>query len=297
MCDDHSFEETDLVRRARMNRRRFGGVVGAGTAATLLPGALAACAAADESAAESSPAERMVSIDTPDGKAQAHFVHPAEGAHPAVLVWPDAFGLRDAFRAMGRRLAAAGYAVLTINPYYRLVGPDFAFAGEVRSMEDFATIKTYYQSLDPAMTIRDATAMFAWLDAQGAVDARRKAGVTGYCMGGPMVFRAAAALPGRIGAGASFHGGGLVTDAPDSPHRLADAIDAAMLVAIAEDDDAAAPGDKTALREAFAAAGVEAEIEVYPAAHGWMPPDTMAHDPAAAERGWAAKLALFDKAL
>lgn len=306
MCDDRGFEESDLIRRARLSRRSFGHLAGAGAAATLLPGALAGCAIAGEAASSSSSsaasasgslAERMVAVDTADGIAQAHFVHPAEGAHPAVLVWPDAFGLRDAFRAMGRRLAGAGYAVLTINPYYRMVGPDFAFAGEERSMDDFAKVKPYYESLEPAMTLRDAQAMFAWLDAQEAVDSARQAGTTGYCMGGPMVFRTAAALPGRIGAGASFHGGGLVTDEPDSPHRLVDRIDAAMLVAIAADDDEKAPDHKTILRDAFAAADVKATVEVYPAAHGWMPPDTMAHDPAVAERGWAAKLALFGTAL
>lgn len=315
MCDETSFE-TERSRAATpksdaMTRRELGReasrIAGAAALVGAVP-ALAACTPAD-TAANPAPVlrteaegdrplkEQSVGIATPDGLADAHFVHPAAGAHAAVLVWPDAFGLRPGFRDMARRLAAAGYSVLTINPYYRLVKGDVLAENDPRGMASFPKIKTYYESVTPAMTVVDAKAMFAWLDAQPAVDTKRLAGSTGYCMGGSMVFRTAAALPDRIGAGCSFHGGRLVTDAPDSPHRLIPGLNAELLVAIAEDDDAKAPTDKTVLAQAFAAAGRKAAIEVYAAPHGWMPPDTEMHDPAAAEKGWMAKLALFERTL
>ena len=205
-----------------------------------------------------------VEVSTPDGTADCHFVHPVSDAHPGVLVWPDALGLRPAFKEMGRRLAESGYAVLTVNPYYRTERAPVLPEGA--SFPDEATRKKIFplmRSLTAETTVADATAFVCFLDAQDAMAGDRKMGTTGYCMGGSMTVRTAAAFPDRIGAGASFHGGRLVTDAPDSPHLLVDGIRAHYLFAIAENDDQKDPGAKTALRDAFSAAGLPAEIEVY----------------------------------
>ena len=238
------------------------------------------------SAAEVSESE--VEIKTPDGTCDAHFVHPAK-ATAAVLVWPDIFGLRPAFRAMGKRLAESGYAVLTVNPFYRSI------KGTPASREDAFS---YAKTLNPTTHVSDAQAFVAWLDAQKAVDKHRKIGTTGYCMGGPIVFRTAASQPKRIGAGCTFHGGGLTTTNEDSPHLLIPKMKASMLIAIADNDDQKHPTSKDILRKAFDDAKLSAEIEVYKGAnHGWMPPDSQNHNPEAAERGWARKLELFKKAL
>jgi carboxymethylenebutenolidase len=276
MCEHDSSD--DILRGSELSRRQFG-TLGFGAA-------LAAMLPTVASAAEVTESE--VEIKTPDGTCDAHFVHPAK-ATAAVLVWPDIWGLRPAFRAMGKRLAESGYAVLTVNPFYRSIkGPPasrddaFKFAG----------------TLSPTTNVADAKAFVAWLDAQKAVDTRRKIGTTGYCMGGSIVFRTAASLPERIGAGCSFHGGGLTTSNEDSPHLLIPKMKASMLVAIADNDDQKEPTSKDILRKAFDDAKVPAEIEVYKGAnHGWMPPDSQNHNAAAAERGWERKLALFKKAL
>jgi carboxymethylenebutenolidase len=232
--------------------------------------------------------ESEVEIKTADGTCDAHFVHPAKPT-AAVLVWPDIFGLRPAFREMGKRLAESGYAVLTINPFYRSI------KGQPASREDAFK---FAGTLSPTTHVTDAKAFVAWLDAQKAVDRHRKIGTTGYCMGGPMVFRAAASVPQRIGAGCTFHGGGLTTSDPDSPHLLIPKMKASMLIAIADNDDQKQPESKDILRKAFADAKLPAEIEVYKGAnHGWMPPDSQNHNAEAAERAWARKLALFRKAL
>jgi carboxymethylenebutenolidase len=232
--------------------------------------------------------ESDVEIKTPDGVCDAHFVHPAK-ATAAVLVWPDIFGLRPAFRAMGKRLAESGYAVLTVNPFYR------SNKGTPASRDDAFG---YARTLNATTHVSDAKAFVAWLDAQKAVDTRRKIGTTGYCMGGAIVFRTAASLPERIGAGCSFHGGRLTTADADSPHLLIPRMKASMLVAIADNDDQKEPDSKDILRKAFDEAKVPAEIEVYKGAnHGWMPPDSQNHNAAAAERGWERKLALFKKTL
>jgi carboxymethylenebutenolidase len=229
-----------------------------------------------------------VEIETPDGACDAHFVHPA-GATAGVLVWPDIWGLRPAFRAMGKRLAEAGYAVLTVNPFYRSI------KGKPASREDAFK---YAGTLSAATHVADAKAFVAWLDAQKTVDKGRKIGTTGYCMGGAMVMRTAATMPNRIGAGCSFHGGGLTTTNPDSPHLLIPKMKASMLIAIADNDDQKEPTSKDILRKAFDDAKLPAEIEVYKGAnHGWMPPDSQNHNAEAAERGWARKLELFKKAL
>ena len=239
-------------------------------------------------AAAAEVSESEVEIKTPDGTCDAHFVHPAK-ATAAVLVWPDIWGLRPSFRAMGKRLAESGYAVLTVNPFYRSI------KGQPASREDAFK---YAGSLNAATHVSDAKAFVAWLDAQKAVDTGRKIGTTGYCMGGAIVMRTAASLPERIGAGCSFHGGRLTTSDADSPHLLIPKMKASMLIAIADNDDQKEPASKDILRKAFDDAKVPAEIEVYKGAnHGWMPPDSQNHNAAAAERGWERKLALFKKAL
>ncbi|MEJ8857574.1 dienelactone hydrolase family protein [Variovorax robiniae] len=238
--------------------------------------------------------EREVTITTPDGTCDAYFVAPSAGAAPGVLVWPDIFGLRPAFRQMGRRLAESGYSVLVVNPFYRQKkAPTAAQGGKTPIPE----VLPLMQALTPAMHLSDGKAFVAWLDAQPQVDKARKIGTTGYCMGGPMAVRTATVAPGRVGAVGSFHGAAMVTPAPDSPHRLVAQTQARYLVAVAENDDAKDPEAKTALRTAFDAAKLSAEVEVYPAAHGWCPPDTQVYDAAQAERAWARLLETFGKAL
>jgi len=276
MCERDSSD--DILRGNELSRRQFGTLGLGATLAAMLP--------ASASAAEVTESE--VEIKTPDGTCDAHFVHPGK-ATAAVLVWPDIFGLRPAFRAMGKRLAESGYAVLTVNPFYRSI------KGTPATRDDAFG---YARTLNATTHVSDAKAFVAWLDTQKAVDKHRKIGTTGYCMGGPMVMRTAASIPKRIGAGCSFHGGGLTTPNPDSPHLLIPQMKASMLIAIADGDDQKDPTSKDILRKAFDDAKLTAEIEVYKGAnHGWMPPDSQNHDEEAAERGWARKLELFKKAL
>lgn len=290
MCDEH----TEADNAARLN----GGDLSRRSFAALAGGALAACASGQTVDGETlAVAERDVTITTPDGAADAYFVHPARGRHPGVLMWPDIRGLRPAFRQMGRRLAESGYAVLVVNPFYRaarapVVQPDESFSDPaVRGR-----LMPMAQALNATTAATDATAFIEFLDAQVSVDTRRKIGTAGYCMGGPLVMRTASVSP-RIGAGASFHGGGLATDQPTSPHLLIPQMKASFLIAVAQNDDARAPEEKETLRAAFAARHLEAEIEVYPAQHGWCPPDSQVYDEAQAERAWSRMLALYSKAL
>jgi carboxymethylenebutenolidase len=251
--------------------------------------------------------EEEVTVKTADGSCDAAFIHPASGAHPGVLIWPDAFGLRLSMRDIGRRLAAEGYSVLVPNPFYRVgKAPMFESAANVdfQQPETRAKLSPLMGSVQASGAAeRDAVAYVAFLDAQPAVDKMRKIGTQGYCMGGALVVRSAAAVPARIGAGASFHGGGLVTDKPDSPHRLAPAIQARMYFGVAANDDQRQPDAKDRLRDAFAAAKVPAEVEVYPARHGWCVPDmpTEAGAPIysapEAERAWSKLIALYGRAL
>jgi carboxymethylenebutenolidase len=287
MCDDRTeAENTKHLRGHTITRRQFGAVsAGAGLAA-LLPRAANAQAVTESS----------IDVTTPDGVADSYFVHPSSGAHPGVLIWPDAFGLRPAKRQMAKRLAESGYSVLVVNPYYR------SAKAPVVSSTDFAEVRDIVMplmgSLNAETQVRDARAFVSFLDSQASVDSNRKMGTTGYCMGGPFVMRTAAALPDRIGAGASFHGGGLVTEADDSPHLLVPRMQAQMLFAIAANDDENQPEAKDVLREAFADAGLQAEVEVYAGAmHGWCPPDSTVYDEALAERAWSRLLALFENAL
>ncbi len=286
MCDQNHFEDDRLEFEARglVTRQQFGALLGAGVA-QMLP-AVANAAAVTEA---------DVTIPTPDGTADAYFVHPATGTAPGVVVWPDIFGLRPAFRQMGKRLAESGYAVLVVNQFYRTKKSPAAENGTATPIQQMMPLA---QALNATTHTTDAKAFIEWLDQQKAVAKNRRMGTQGYCMGGPMAFRTAAAMPGRVGAVASFHGGGLVRDAADSPHLQAAATKASFLVAIAENDDKRAPGDKDVLRETFTKAGVPAEIEVYEGgAHGWCPPDSRVYNEPLAEKAWARLLALYGKAL
>jgi carboxymethylenebutenolidase len=265
---------------------------------------LAAAAGSDVTAQQA--VEKNVDIKTPDGTCDAAFIHPASGAHPAVIIWPDAFGLRPSMRDMAKRLAAAGYSVLVPNPFYRLArSPVYEDASKVDFQTERAKITPLMGSIQADGTVeRDAPAFVAWLDMQKEVDRNKKIGTQGYCMGGPLVVRTAAAVPSRIGAGASFHGGGLVTDRPNSPHLLAPKIKARMYFGIATNDDMQQPDAKTKLRAAFDAAKVPAEIEVYSMSqHGWCVPDMPAgangpiYNKADAERAWTKLMALYKAAL
>lgn len=280
MCDQDHFED-DLKK---YSRRDLGAMAAAGLGMAMLPTSVDA-AEVDES---------EVLVDTPDGKCDAYFVTPQSGSHAAVLVWPDIFGLRPAFRQMGKRLAEQGYSVLVVNPFYRKQKAPTAENGANTPISDVIPLA---RSLTAETHTTDAKAFVSWLDAQSQVDKAKKVGTTGYCMGGPIVFRTAAAVPSRIGAAATFHGGGLVTDAKDSPHLLIPKMKADFLIAIAENDDERDPDAKKTLAESFKEAELDAEIEVYPAGHGWCPPDTRVHNVDQAEKAWRRMLALFEKAL
>jgi carboxymethylenebutenolidase len=286
MCDQDHFEDDrkEFDARGFVTRRQFGVLLGAGIS-MMLPQVANAVAVT----------ESDVNVTTPDGTADCYFVHPASGAAAGVLVWPDIFGLRPAFRQMGKRLAESGYSVLVVNPFYRTKKAPTADAGAATPI---AQVRPLAQSLNETTQMTDAKAFVAWLDGQAAVAKNRKIGTQGYCMGGPFAFRTAAAVPDRVGAVASFHGGGLVTDQPNSPHLQAAKTKAQFLIAIAENDDQRSPKDKDAMKETFAKAGLPAEIEVYAgAAHGWCPPDSGVYNETQAEKAWSRLLALYGKAL
>src|SRR5246127_5107899 len=251
MCDQDHFENDRLEfeRLGKVTRKQFGVLLGAGVA-MMLPRVANAVTVT----------ESDVNITTPDGTADCYFAHPASGAAPGVLVWPDIFGLRPAFRQMGKRLAESGYAVLVVNPFYRVKKAPTAEAGGATPIQDLMPLA---RALNETTQMTDAKAFIGWLDGQKSVAKNRKMGTQGYCMGGPIALRAAAAVPDRVGAVASFHGGGLVIDAPNSPHLQAAKTKAQFLIAIAANDDERAPKDKTTLKETFAAAKLPAEIEVY----------------------------------
>ena len=288
MCDDitASAEEAALESKG-ISRRQF--------AAMSAAVAMVACAKPSDGKT-AALSETTVHIQTPDGMADAFFVHPAKGKHPGVILWPDVGGLREVFDVMGRRLAAAGYAVLVVNQYYRSApAPVLTSFAEWRTPVGQARLGPMIAAVTSAGVARDGAAFVAWLDTQGAVDKHKGIGSQGYCMGGPFAIRTAAAAPGRVRAAASFHGAGLVGTTADSPNRLLATTQAAFLIAIGRNDDARAPGDKDALRAAADAAKRPAEIEVYPADHGWCVADTPIYDAAQAERAWGRLLALYAK--
>jgi carboxymethylenebutenolidase len=261
MCDQDHFEKDRQEYEARglVTRKQFGVMLAAGVAMALPQVANAVTVT-----------EADVNITTPDGVADCYFVHPADGAVAGVLMWPDIFGLRPAFRQMGKRLAESGYSVLVVNPFYRVKKAPTAEAGGATPIQDLMPLA---RALNETTHMTDAKAFVAWLDGQASVARNRKIGTQGYCMGGPIAFRTAAAVPERVGAVASFHGGGLVTDAANSPHLQAAKTKAQFLVAIAEN-------------------------EVYAgAAHGWCPPDSRVYNEPQAEKAWSRLLALYGKAL
>jgi carboxymethylenebutenolidase len=286
MCDQDHFEDDRLAYEAKgmVTRRQFGVLLGAGIA-MVLPKVLNAVAVT----------ESEVTIKTPDGTCDAYFVHPASGTAPGVVVWPDIFGLRPAMRQMGKRLAESGYSVLVVNPFYRVKKAPTAENGAATPIPSLMPLM---QALTETTHMTDAKAFVAWLDQQASVAKNRKIGTQGYCMGGPIAFRTAAAVPDRVGAVASFHGGGLVTDQPNSPHLQAAKTKAQFLIAVASNDDARSPNDKTVLKDTFAKASLPAEIEVYAnAAHGWCPPDSGVYNEPQAEKAWSRLIALYGKAL
>ncbi len=288
MCAEDDFEEF-AARASDVTRRGFTAMaLGAGVLASF-PGL---GASADTAGAD-------VDIKTADGTADAYFVHPATGRHPGVLIWPDIFGLRPAFKAMATRLAASGYAVLVVNPFYRTQrAPTAPEHPDFSDPPTRAALMALAGSLTPQTVAVDAAAFIAYLDSQPSVDTRRRIGTTGYCMGGPLVFRTAAAAPARVGAAATFHGGGLVTDQPDSPHRLIPSTKAHFLIAIAENDDQREPDAKTVLRKAFSDNQRPADIEVYAGTqHGWCPTDSRVYHHDQAEKAWSRLLALLKASL
>ena len=286
MCDEQTVADNKYLRAKTLTRRQFGAVSAGAGLAMLLPRAANAQAVS----------ETDLDVTTPDGVADCYFVHPSSGAHPGVLIWPDAFGLRPAKKQMGKRLAESGYSVLVVNQYYR--SQRAPIVSSTNFAEERDKLMPLMGSLNAGTQMTDAMAFVSFLDNQPAVDQSRKMGTMGYCMGGPFTMRTAAAVPDRIGAAASFHGGGLVTDAADSPHLLVPKMKAHYLFAIAENDDENQPEAKDVLRDAFAQAGLPAEIEVYAGAlHGWCPPDSTVYHEAQAERAWSRLLVLFENAL
>jgi carboxymethylenebutenolidase len=288
MCEHDDLDE--FARRSSdVTRRQFGAMaLGAGLAAVWPKLA---------NAMETKGAD--VEIKTADGTCDAYFVHPAKGKFPGVLIWPDIFGLRPTFKQMATRLAESGYSVLVINPFYRTkkapTAPDHPDFNDPPTRQALLTLAG---TLNPTTAVTDAKAFVAYLDSQPAVDKKRKMGTTGYCMGGPFVLRTAGTFPDRIGAGATFHGGGLVTDKPDSPHLLIPEMKAHFLIAIAENDDMRQPEAKTVLRDSFAKAQLPAEIEVYAGTlHGWCPPDAQVYNHDQAEKAWSRMLVLFGSSL
>lgn len=287
MCDDETLSR--MRRTPKMTRRGFAAII-----------ASASAVAGTTAYGQARVVEKNVDVRTPDGVSDSALYHPeGAGPWPAVVVWPDIMGLRPVFREMGRRLASSGYVVLVVNPFYRsrkaadIVAANLNFG----SPEGRATLGGYRNAIGDAGNDRDAVAYVAFLDSQPQTDKRKKVGVQGYCMGGPLSFRSAAAVPNRIGAVGSFHGGGLVTKEPNSPHLLIAKTNARYLVAVAENDDKADPEAKVVLRKTFDDTKRTATVEVYPANHGWCVPGGGAYNAAAAEKAWSELLAMYKAAL
>ena len=283
MCDE--FIHPGLVDDPRITRRTFGLIV------------VAAAGAAQAAAPKAAVTEKDVLIKTPDGTADAALFTPSKaGTYPAVLMWPDIMGLRPAFRDMGRRLAGEGYVVLVPNPFYRSkMAPVIDGPINFSDPQTRETLTGYRKAITSVPN--DAKTFLAFLDAQPKTNKRRKAGVQGYCMSGPFAIQTAATLPDRIGAVATFHGGGMATKDPNSPHLLIPRTKARFLILQAQNDDAKDPETKVLLKEAFAAAKRSAIVEVYPADHGWTVPGSQVYDAAQAERAWSALLQLYRVAL
>lgn len=298
MTDEKHEPEKSEESGSDLSRRDF-------IAMSVAAGIVAASGAA--SAAAMPVVEKDVVIKTPDGMCDAAFIHPSNGSHPGVVIWTDAFGLRSSMRDIGKRIAAEGYSVLVPNPFYRKGKAPFFTTEEVSGFNfqtDMGKIQPLMASINmPGNAEKDAVAFVAFLDQQKEVNKSKKIGTQGYCMGGPLVVKTCAAVSDRVGAGGSFHGGGLVTDKPDSPHLLASKIKGRMYFGIASNDDMRQPDAKDKLKESFAAAHVPAEIEVYSSKHGWCVAD-MPHDAQGpiynmtdAEKAWGKLVALYKTAL
>ena len=283
MCD--SDNNQSFIIDSSMTRR----------AVVLTLSSVVAAAALPSAAFAADVTETDVMIKTSDGSADAVLFHPSgSGSWPAVLMWPDILGLRPVFREMGRRLAAEGYTVLVPNPFYRVKrAPIVTGQFDFGNPQDRAKLEGIRDALTDEAVDRDAQAFIAFLDQQKATNRKKAAGVQGYCFSGPLAFRTAAALPERIHAVATFHGGGLVTKEPSSPHLLIPKTKASFVVAIAQNDDKKQPEAKDVLKAAFAAAKRPATVEVYPADHGWCVPGSQAYDHASAEKAWAELLRLY----
>lgn len=303
MCDELTEKDNAEFLKGKLDRRSFTGLGTIAAFTAMLPAS--ACGTAERDGKPSAAAqgasviETDVNVPMADGVSDSYFVHPARGTHAAVLIWPDIKGLRPAFKAMGKRMAEAGYAVLVVNPFYRdarhpVVGPEASFGDpETRTF-----LRGMAGKLNQDASMSDARDYIAFLDSQDSVDTSRKVGTAGYCMGGPLIIRTSAAVPDRVAAAASFHGGGMVRDTPDSPHLLIPQSTAAALHCVAENDDARDPEMKVKLAAAYENAGLLAEIEVYAGTkHGWCPPDSAVYDEAMAEKAWSRMMALFDKQL
>lgn len=293
MCDNSTEQDIQRVtaQGGTINRRQFNQLLALGTLSAVMP----QFAVADESIMH----QEEVTVKTPDGMADCLFTAPKTGTHPAIVMWPDIKGRRAAFDVMGQRLAAQGYAVLVVNPFYRdTSGAALPKGVEFPSPEAWQTLSPMREKLTQQAVVSDAQAFFAFLDEQSSVDAKRQGALMGYCMSGAFTMFAAAAMPGRIGAIASFHGGGLATDKADSPHHTVAQSDALALHAIAENDNERSPQMQPLLKEAYQAAGLTAHIEVYAETlHGWTPPDSRVYNEKQAERAWQQTLALFNQAL
>jgi carboxymethylenebutenolidase len=288
MCDEHYEEDVKAYKQSLLSRREFGALSVAAGMSILLPRAEAAVAVT----------ESDVNIKTPDGTADCYFVHPASGTGAGVVVWPDILGLRPAFRTMGKRLAESGYSVLVVNPFYRSKkAPVLAEGAKFSDPAVSAAVRPLAGALNPTTHVTDAKAFVAWLDTQASVSKTRKIGTTGYCMGGPMVMRTAASVPERVGAAATFHGGGLATTAADSPHLLVPQMKAQSLHCVAQNDDERDMNAKVLLKQAFDKANLVTEVEVYPAMHGWCAIDSEQYNMEQAEKAHARLLVLFSKAL
>ncbi len=294
MCDDITEQENQAFATAggTLNRRDFSKLSAAGFLSLMATNAGVAQGALDVT-------DREVNVPMAGGVSDSYFVAPTSGKHPGVLIWPDIRGLRPAFKAMGKRLAMQGYAVLVANPFYRDGPHPHVAAGEQFSDPDVrGRLIPMARKLTQDASMSDARDYIRFLDAQGETDTSRKVGTMGYCMGGPLIMRTAGAVPERVGAAASFHGGGLVTDRPDSPHLLIATSPAHVLHAVAENDDERNPTQKVVLAETYAKHGIPAEIEVYEGTlHGWCPPDSSVYNQSQAERAWARTLALFSRTL
>ena len=288
MCDDHTVQD-EKTPNTTLTRREFNTLAAGATLAFSLP----------KTANAQSVTRHTVQVNTSDGVCDAFFVHPKEGKHPAVLMWPDILALRPSFEAMASRLAESGYAVLCINPYYRDAKAPVVETGEsFRDESTQAKVLPMYRNLSPETHARDARAFVDWLDQQGSVDTTRAMGTMGYCMGGPMVMRAAATRADRIGAACAYHPVSLATDAQDSPHLLIPEIKASTFIALAENDDERNPDDKHVLKAAFEAQALTAHVQVFDGAlHGWCVLDSRVYNEAPAERAWAQTLALFEASL